>query len=260
MPRIQLIPDTLDPETERFAPAPLREPLFMTSLQKSGTHLLRNILRMFIPLEQQYRGGYIQAQNFGQHLDAFDPSRKLFSFGHLRFTPAAAVQLSEIRKLLLYRDPYDWVLARARFFVSDQFDGDMPFLKRIGTDELLSVMIFGLAGKIPDVSTSYERFIVPWLGAQSVHAIRYEELAEHSSNVGTKAAEAYFSTLFGTAGIDRPDDWRERTKVGADPARSGTARANLTGIRVDLPDELSQRHRRLVDYAAPGLRELLGYA
>ncbi|MFL6772782.1 MAG: hypothetical protein ACJ8ET_02935, partial [Sphingomicrobium sp.] len=104
------------------------------------------------------------------------------------------------------------------------------------------------------------RFIVPWFGAQSVHALRYEELAEHSNNVGPKTAEPYFSALFEAAGIERPDDWRERIKVGADPARSGTARENLTGIKVDLPEELPKRHRRLLDFAAPGLRELLGYA
>jgi len=51
-----------------------------------------------------------------------------------------------------------------------------------------------------------------------------------------------------------------RIEVGSDRRRSGTARENLTGIAIELPDTLPERHRRLVDYAAPGLRELLGYA
>jgi hypothetical protein len=33
----------------------------------------------------------------------------------------------------------------------------------------------------------------------------------------------------------------------------------LTGIGLELPDALPERHRGLVDYAAPGLRKLLGY-
>jgi hypothetical protein len=47
MPQIRLMPDTLDADTERFAPDPLGAPLFLNSLPKSGSHLLRNILRMF---------------------------------------------------------------------------------------------------------------------------------------------------------------------------------------------------------------------
>ena len=47
--------------------------------------------------------------------------------------------------------------------------------------------------------------------------------------------------------------------MGADRKHSGTARENLTGISIDLPDTLPERHRRMVDYAAPGLRQLLGY-
>jgi hypothetical protein len=49
-------------------------------------------------------------------------------------------------------------------------------------------------------------------------------------------------------------------RVGSDPRQSGTARENLTGVGIALPDTLPDRHRRLVDYAAPGLREVLGYA
>jgi hypothetical protein len=30
-------------------------------------------------------------------------------------------------------------------------------------------------------------------------------------------------------------------------------------VEADLPDELPEIQKRLVDYAAPGLRELLGY-
>jgi hypothetical protein len=261
MPRIQLKPDTLDAETERFNPAPLPRPLFMTSLQKSGTHLLRNILRMFVPIGQQYRGGVIQAQNLQNHVGAFAADKRLFSFGHLRFSPAAAAQLAPVPKLLLYRDPYDWLLARARFFVSDQFDGDMPFSKSedLGADELLSLMIVGRPGKFPPLAAAYQRFVVPWLRSRTIYPLRYEELVQNSRDLVTEEAELYFTNLFAATGIERPDNWRERVSVGADPARSGTARENLSGIRVELPGELPQRYRRLVDNSAPGLRKLLGY-
>ena len=44
MPRIIVKPDSLDEQTVRFAPAPLTQPLFLNSLQKSGSHLLKNII------------------------------------------------------------------------------------------------------------------------------------------------------------------------------------------------------------------------
>ena len=83
----------------------------------------------------------------------------------------------------------------------------------------------------------------------------------HLRNLESIEAEVYFDTLLNACGISpRPVNWRERVAVGSDRARSGTARENLTGIPIELPDELPESHRRLVDYAAPGLRHLLGYA
>lgn len=258
MAQIVLKPDTLDPETERFAPLRLAHPLFMTSLQKSGTHLLR----MFIPIDQQYRRAYIQGPTLKENLAAFDPSNPLFSFGHLSYSPGAAVRLADVRKLLLHRDPYDWVLARARFFSSDQFDDGLPAFKsgRMPIEDQLTLMVVGIPGKLPGVAAAYGSYAVPWLTSRSVNVVRYEDLAARSRDPSTDEAKAYFSGLFDAAGIEQPSDWADRVRVGADPARSGTSRQNLTGVSADFPDDLPEQHRRLVDYSAPGLRQLLGYA
>jgi hypothetical protein len=93
-----------------------------------------------------------------------------------------------------------------------------------------------------------------------VYAVRYEDLVAHVRDLETLEAESYFAHLLDACGISPvPSDWRERVKVGSDRRRSGTARENLTGIAVELPESLPEPHRRLVDYAAPGLRQLLGY-
>ena len=75
MPRILLKPDNLDEATARFEPEPLKQPLFLNSLQKSGSHLLQNIMRMFVPIEQQYREQFIQWPNLQEHLAASRPER-----------------------------------------------------------------------------------------------------------------------------------------------------------------------------------------
>src|SRR4051795_1618552 len=151
MAHIKLKADTLDAEVARFAPAPLTAPVFVNSIPKSGTHLLKNILRMFVPIEQHYRTQFIQWGNLQEHLVAFDSRRNLFSYGHLFFSDASAIELAGVRKVLLYRDPYDWVLARARFFLSDEFQGNVEQLKqgRLTVDDLLSLMIFGIRTEAP---------------------------------------------------------------------------------------------------------------
>lgn len=262
MPHITLKADTLDVEVARAAPAPLTAPLFLNSIPKSGTHLLKNILRMFVPIAQHYRAQFIQWGNLQQHLAAFDPARNFFSYGHLFFSDASAIELAGVRKILLYRDPYDWVLARARFYLSDEFDGNVDYLKegKLTVDELLSLMIFGIHTKAPKLADMYDLNVAAWLGASNVHSVRYEDLTRHVRNLDSKEAAAFFTELFEAAGISLPENWRERVAVGADRQHSGTARENLTGIGLDIPDSLPERHKRLVDYAAPGLRQLLGYA
>ena len=262
MPNIKLKADTLDFETSRFAPAPIKEPLFVNSIPKSGTHLLKNIVRMFVPLNQQYREQFIQWGNLQEHRHAFQREFPFFSYGHLFFSDASAIELAGVRKILLYRDPYDWVLARARFFLSDEFDGNVDYLKngRLSIDDLLSLMIFGIHGKAPSLADMYDLNVAAWLGSSAVYAVRYEDLARHARAPQSEEAHSYFRELLEACGISAlPEDWRERVQVGSDRKKSGTARENLTGVAFELPEKLPDRHRRLVDYAAPGLRKLLGY-
>lgn len=260
MPTVRVQADTLDDENRRFTQAPLRQPVFLNSVPKSGSHLLRNIVRMFVPVEQQYGRDFIQWANLQQHRLAFDPARPMLSWGHLFLADASAIETAPARRILLYRDPYDWVIARARFFISEQFASNMDHLKSgaLTADELLTMMIFGLPGKAPSLRDIYEMNAAAWLGTR-VHVVTYEALIRHVGDPGTAEADGFFGTLLDACGIDRPDDWRDRVRIGADRRQSGTARENLTGIGIELPDCLGPRHRALVDYQAPGLRALLGY-
>ena len=260
MPNVQVKPDTLDEENRRFDQAPLRRPIFLNSVPKSGSHLLRNILRMFVPVEQQYRRDFVQWANLQQHLAAFDPAAPKLSWGHLFLADASAVETAPAHRILLYRDPYDWVIARARFFLSEQFQGNVDQLKSgaITADELLTMMIFGLPGKAPTLNDIYQMNAAAWLGARA-YPVKFEDLVRHLGNLESTEAERFFADLLDACGIGRPHDWQERVMIGADRRQSGTARENLTGIAKELPQTLGTRHRALVDYQAPGLRALLGY-
>jgi len=263
MPRVIARADSLNKLNARFSQTPLREPVFLNSIPKSGTHLIRNIMRMFVPVEQQYHQAFIQHPILRQHQVAFSAAMPHLSWGHLLFSDDAAVVLRDTRHLLLVRDPYDWVLARARFFLSDNFQGSLEHLKggAVSVEEVLNMMIFGIHQKAPTLSEIYTHNAVSWLGTQ-VRLIHFEDLLAAVKDIEGAGAETFFTDLLGSCGIpELPSDWQERVRVGSDREQSGTARENLTaGATLDVPDTLPETQRRLVEFAAPGLRGLLGYA
>ena len=257
---VNLKPDTLNEENRNFTQLKLRHPLFLNSIPKSGSHLLRNIVRMFVPVEQQYAAQFIQIQFLHEHLGAFSDPRNFLSWGHLLFTDLAAVAVGKIRQIVLVRDPYEWVLARARFFVSDEFQGfDLLKEGTIGPEAILNMMILGIPEKAPPLLTLFTYNAVAWLGT-GAYLVRYEELITAVKDLESDSAGHYFHGLFDACGIELPDDWRERVRIGSDPKQSGTARENLTGVKTLFPKELPQYQRKMIDFAAPGLRELLGYS
>ena len=129
MPNVVVKPDTLNELNSQFSQHPLSTPVFLNSVPKCGTHLIKNIFRMFVPVEQQYHKTFIQYPVLRQHLGAFSQSKPFLSWGHLLYSDESAIALKNIRQLVIVRDPYDWVLARARFFLSDSFQGSMEHLK-----------------------------------------------------------------------------------------------------------------------------------
>lgn len=262
MPKILAKSDNLNELNANYAHVPLTEPVFLNSVPKSGTHLLRNIMRMFVPLEQQYHDTFIQHAILHQHRTAFNPVAPKLSWGHLLYSDLSAIALRPVNQILLVRDPYSWVLARARFFISDNFEANLEHLKggNVAADELMNMMIFGIHDKIPTLSDIYTHNCLSWLGTKA-EIIKYEDLITAVKGLGSEESEDFFAELLGKCGIaEMPDDWEDRVRVGADRKQSGTARENLKGDTDDIPSELPDIQKQLVDVAAPGLRKILGYA
>ena len=262
MPIITLKPDNLNELNPKYAQSPLATPVFLNSVPKCGTHLMRNIVRMFVPVAQQYHQAFIQHPGLRQHRAAFSPDSPRLSWGHLLFSDDAVIALRRVHHVLLVRDPYDWVLARARFFLSGSFKGALEHIKggNVSVEEALNMMIFGVHEKAPTLQEIFLHNAVSWLGTQA-RLTRYEDLVASLRNLDSPAAEMYFAALLRDCGIDRlPEDWRERVRVGSDREQSGTARENLHGLAADVPTELPDIQKALVEFAAPGLRRILGYA
>ncbi len=242
-----------------FDRAPLRQSVFLNSVPKSGTHLIRNIIRMFVPEEQQYHRDYIQVPNLRAHMAAFRSPTPYVSWGHLLFDDNSVLALQGVRHIVLVRDPYDWVLARARFFLSDEFNGNLNHIKNgaVSLGEALNMMIMGVHQKQPGLLDVFTHNAAAWMGASAV-MVRYEDILAAVQDLESRAAANFFDKLLADCGIEVPDDWRDRVRAGSDRKLSRTARENLT-VGVEIPDVLPDAQKRLVDFCAPGLRELLGY-
>src|SRR3546814_5645267 len=104
------------------------------------------------------------------------------------------------------------------------------------------MMIFGLPGKAPSLRDIYEMNAAAWLGAR-VHVVTYEALIRHVGDPGTSEADEFFGALLDACGIERPCDWRDRVRIGADRRQSGTERENLTGIGIEQIGRASSRER-----------------
>lgn len=261
MPRIVAKGDNLNERNREFEQSHLKSPVFLNSVPKCGTHLFRNIVRMFVPVEQQYHKAFIQIPVLQQHLAAFSPQNPMLSWGHLLFSDESAIALRDVKHTLLVRDPYDWVLARARFFLSDTFQGSLEHLKggRVSIEEVLNMMIFGIYTKAPQMNEIFMHNAAAWMGTQA-RILKMEELVSAVRNLDSEESEAYFSSVLGFCGLEElPRDWRERIRIGSDRSQSGTARENLAGQQSDVPDELPEQQKKLVDFLMPGLRSLLGY-
>jgi hypothetical protein len=122
------------------------------------------------------------------------------------------------------------------------------------------MMIFGIPDKAPTMLDIYSNNAAAWVGTGAI-ILKFEDLLEQVKNIQDKPAESFFTDLFGKLGMGAlPEDWRERVRIGADREQSGTARENLAGAGGDIPDELPEKQKQLVEFAAPGLRTLLGYS
>lgn len=261
MPKVILKQDNLNELNANYVQKTLLQPVLLNSVPKCGTHLIKNIFRMFVPVSQQYHKAFIQLPILKHNLPALNQQSPYLSWGHLLFSDESAIAVQGVKQIIVVRDPYDWVLARARFFLSDSFQGSMEHLKggRVSVTEMLNMMIFGVYQKAPTLYEIYTHNAVAWLGT-GVKLVRYEDILKHLKNIDKPEATIFFTDLLSVLGLDElPADWRDRVLTGADRKQSGTYRDNLSGTAIELPETLPDMQKQLVEYAAPGLRKLLGY-
>ena len=135
---IRLQADTLNEEAVKFTQAPLRGPVFLNSIPKSGTHLLRNIVRMFVAPEQTWPREFIQLPNLAANRAAFARETPVLSWGHLLFSAlmtgyiAVGIQMEERSLLRKLGDDYRCYRERTPMLIPS-FPARRPEAVRHGT-------------------------------------------------------------------------------------------------------------------------------
>ncbi len=102
--------DPVAAANERFQCPPLQSRIFLNSVPKCGTVLLKNILLMFIPWAQHYRW-FITESKCPERLSAMKGDRYKFFVGHMNHTPVTSEILKNFKHILIIRDPYAHVLS-----------------------------------------------------------------------------------------------------------------------------------------------------
>ena len=155
MPTINAKPDNLNSLNGNYHQASLTEPVFLNSVPKSSTHLMRNIMRMFVTVEQQYHDAFIQIPILRQHLSAFSQSAPKLSWGHLLFSDDSAIALRNVRGLArLARESSVAIMAdealhgpESAFNIAQQAGADVFAIKIMQSSGLFA------AGKVAAIAT-----------------------------------------------------------------------------------------------------------
>ncbi|MFG0252235.1 MAG: hypothetical protein ACF8NJ_05105 [Phycisphaerales bacterium JB038] len=219
--------------------APRAHGVVITSVPKSGTHLLHSLLTALPGLQSgpnlmQGIDPQVEREEriplYVENLKAAGPAD--VSITHFHHSPACVTALNELphHRLFLLRDPKDFIVSYIDY-VMDERSGHFhrPIFAELPDDAArIERMIRGHPGTaevryLPSVR-EYHRLFWGWLAAANTHVVRYEELCDEEgcarvlprllAHLGLSVAEAAVARAI---------------EVGLQPQRSPTYRVGRCG-------------------------------
>ena len=239
------------PMTDRHSS---RNALFLISIQKSGTHLMHELLKEL----GYYRGETAPQNPHAQHwyfIDTGTPHTAApdFFFNHPWREHAAhmAHPFHGSPAIFGYRHPYDILLSEAHWYSTTDLIGVKGYLAGLSSDEVIVRLANDpwLFGSLRDRMAKF----AAWLSFPSVIPVSYEELVGPRGGGSAERQRALVWSLqlkLQVAGV--PDEIAERLYN----PRSETFRTGRAGdYRSSLPPEA----RRQLGLLAPDYLEVFGY-
>jgi hypothetical protein len=189
--------------------------------------------------------------------------KQMLFTGHVKREPRVSSLLKAHKVVLLVRDPYDYVLANARYFYSAEMADRHPlpaFLQEKGVpfNDTVTYLIAGGTyerGAVDSVQETFLRYALMWLDRADL-IVRYEDIIKYIEEISTPGAMNFFSTVLSPLGLDLPYDWRARVLAGSvrDLSTTDSSDSPYRNIR-----HLTTAQRALFRAVAPELRAVLGY-
>jgi tetratricopeptide (TPR) repeat protein len=227
------LPPLLDKNQE---PMTLPSPVVACSVPKSGTILLRNILKsilgdnLVIP-----SNSFIRPLATDEYLLALPSLTNRVYVGHIWYSEDLAKKLSSIPKIVLIRDPRDNVVSYTHFMDRIAKGGLVEeYWSKKEWDEKLSTMIFGMitrpgrnsgvTSEYPSVFNSYLNHALKWAGPNTF-IVRYEDIIGTRFGGNDKTVIKTMKSMMDFIGVQIDEaTLAGRIAQGSDPSKSDTFR------------------------------------
>jgi tetratricopeptide (TPR) repeat protein len=265
------LPPLLDKDEK---PVMLPSPVVVCSVPKSGTILLRNILKsilgdnLVIP-----SNSFIRSLATAEYLLALPSLTNRAYVGHIGYSVDLAKKLSSIPKIVLIRDPRDYVVSYTHFMdrlardaKGAQKDWYEKYWSKKEWDEKISSMIFGfntrpgrnsvVMSEYPSVFNRYLTYGIKWSGPNTL-IVRYEDIIGTRFGCNDKTVIKTMKSIMDFIGVQIDEETLAgRIAQGSDPAKSDTFRFGGKG---NWKQEFKPHHVTQMKAVGPTLLSTLGY-
>jgi hypothetical protein len=228
---------------------------FMNSMPKSGTHLLKNMLKGLPYVNHDYR--YEMYEGYPvQYPDHLAKLRELrsgeFGAGHIYFSPGWANLLKQLnmKQLFMIRDPRDIVVSYAHFIVEKYPQHELyHHLQQCKSwKERYLCFLHGIQSSnlsYPNIGIWLNRF-TGWLDNSSTMTIRFEEFNCSRQSRQAKLEEV-IRYIWKDRGLPLPvSELVALMEEQADPAKSITFRSGEIGTwRNEFDSEVKQLFKEI---------------
>jgi tetratricopeptide (TPR) repeat protein len=261
------LPALLDKDQQQMM---LASPVVVSSVPKSGTILLRNLLKsilgdsLVIP-----SNSFIRPLATAEYLLALPSLTNRVYVGHIWHSEDLAKKLSSIPKIVLIRDPRDNVVSYTHFMdriSKDVFGTHEEYWSKKDWDEKLSTMIFGLSTRLgwnssvmseyPSIFNNYLNYALKWAG-HDTFIVRYEDIIGSRFGGNDKTVIKTMKSIIDVIGVQiNEETLAVRIAQGSDHTKSDTFRA---GDKGNWRQEFKPHHVDHMKAVCPTLVSTLGY-
>ena len=230
------------------------------TVPKSGTHLLERAIcihpRLYRPLLPTIHEGNLHDHGgLRTLLPSLRPGQILFAHLPHQLHFDAAVRESEVRALLLVRDPRDIAVSEAHYALArPDVPGHSAIAAAKDTEERIRLVIEGAAGQLAPLATRLERF-TGWLESGAL-MVRFEDLVGPAGGGDDDRQRGALRAIYGHLGVPLGNEDLTRLAGRVFSSTSPTFRRGRVG---GWHDEFTPLLRQVFDQEAGWLLDSLGY-